>query len=171
MREGEKGSKGEEVEQLREVETGLVTTPVANYNATINYHKSEKRHQQEHVGPGQKEKHPQVLEGHGIHQQEVQHSSEFREWSLNGGKPLLLLLLQFSFPGFTALLCNDVPGTEGSPDDVGLTEHEAAKPKQGRSPMVAVKTHQISKKSEEYRPSFCIVKKVEKIEGRKYCQG
>lgn len=61
MREGEKGSKGEEVEQLREVETGLVTTPVANNNATINYHKGEKRHQQKHVGPGQKEKHPQVL--------------------------------------------------------------------------------------------------------------
>lgn len=59
------------------MKTGLMTTPVTNNNPTINYHKNKKCNQQEDVGPGQKEKHTQVLQRHGIYQKKVKNSSEF----------------------------------------------------------------------------------------------
>lgn len=113
------------------MKTGFMTAPVTNHNPTIDDYKNNKRQHQKDVGPGQKEKHTQVLKRHGIHQKKLKNSSELRKRSFNGGKPLFLLLVQLSFPGLTEFLCHDVSRTEGSPDDVGLTKHEATKPKQG----------------------------------------
>ena len=164
--EGEEEGEGEEIEELGEVEAGLVARPVAHHYPIIQHYEHQETHTDCCVRPGHQQHRLHVTGWREELQREEQHllSAADRQRDLGRRGLLVPLLRMLHLPGLVHFGSHQRARAEGHPDDVGLAEEHWADAEERRGLVAAVERHEVGEEDEESRSGIGVVEEVEEVE-------
>lgn len=168
-RKWEEQCEGQEVEELGEVQAGLMAAPIAYNNAAVPHHEARKTCRHQEVWPRCYDDSREVGRGCDKLPQEARQplgtsDAEGHMASGGGSRALVTFLGLLGWPGLVHRLCHHGACAKANPHHVGLAEQDGADAKRGRRCMGAVESHQVGEQYEEGGAGVCVVQKGEEVE-------